>query len=137
MQYNFDFFLLPYTPCSPPPPTLPHSDLKISFKVLRIRSPWALAKCIFLAFAKCFLAMPTSHQSALSGCGPERQIPGLDTFYVASHFLPCPPFVSKLTPCHPALRGEGLPGHLAQMLIVPLSFAQPQRCRQISVSFPR
>lgn len=42
--------------------------------------------------------MPRSHQSAVSGCGPGRQIPALDAFCVARHFLPCPHFISKLAP---------------------------------------
>lgn len=42
--------------------------------------------------------MPRSHQSAVSGCGPGRQIPALDAFCVAKHFLPCPHFISKLAP---------------------------------------
>ena len=78
------FFLLPST--TPPP--------NLKFKVLWIRSVQVPAKCIFLAFAKRVLAMPRSHQPAVSGCGPGRQIPILDAFCVAKRFLPCPHFIS-------------------------------------------
>lgn len=81
-----------------------------------------LAKYIFLAFAKCVLAVPRSHQSALSGCGPGRQIPALDTFYVAKHFLPCPPFISILTHQENGCLGTWLKSSSAQPKI------QADRC---------